>query len=137
VVINTSGCGTTVKDYGHIFAGNDPNGERTRPGSAPWRATSPRFWRDRAACGAGRGALRSPITPPVRCNTGSRSGRPEGLAETRGFEVVEPADSHLCCGSAGTYNLMQPEISGQLRDRKVATLEAKAPQVIARAISAA
>jgi glycolate oxidase iron-sulfur subunit len=48
-----------------------------------------------------------------------------------GFEVVEPKDSHLCCGSAGTYNLLQPEISGQLRDRKVATLEARAPQVIA------
>ncbi|WP_375260054.1 heterodisulfide reductase-related iron-sulfur binding cluster, partial [Citreimonas sp.] len=48
-----------------------------------------------------------------------------------GFEVVEPADSHLCCGSAGTYNLMQPEISAKLKDRKVRTLEAKAPQVIA------
>jgi glycolate oxidase iron-sulfur subunit len=45
--------------------------------------------------------------------------------------VVEPADSHLCCGSAGTYNLMQPEISGQLKERKVRTLEAKNPDVIA------
>ncbi len=45
--------------------------------------------------------------------------------------MVEPADSHLCCGSAGTYNLMQPEISAKLKDRKVRTLEAKAPQVIA------
>jgi len=48
-----------------------------------------------------------------------------------GFTVVEPADSHLCCGSAGTYNLMQPEISGQLKARKVATLAATKPDLIA------
>ena len=56
---------------------------------------------------------------------------PKRLLKRAGFEVVEPADSHLCCGSAGTYNLMQPEISGQLKARKVETLEAKAPDVIA------
>ena len=44
---------------------------------------------------------------------------------------MEPRDSHLCCGSAGTYNLLQPEIAGELRGRKVATLEERAPQVIA------
>ncbi|MCB2157589.1 MAG: glycolate oxidase iron-sulfur subunit, partial [Rhodobacteraceae bacterium] len=48
-----------------------------------------------------------------------------------GFEVVEPADPHLCCGSAGTYNLLQPEISGELKRRKVATIEAKTPDLIA------
>jgi glycolate oxidase iron-sulfur subunit len=48
-----------------------------------------------------------------------------------GFEVVEPRDAHLCCGSAGTYNLMQPGISAQLKRRKVETLEAKRPDVIA------
>jgi glycolate oxidase iron-sulfur subunit len=56
---------------------------------------------------------------------------PKDLLKRAGFEVVEPADSHLCCGSAGTYNLLQPEISAELKRRKVATLEAKAPQVIA------
>jgi glycolate oxidase iron-sulfur subunit len=56
---------------------------------------------------------------------------PKALLKAAGFEVVEPADSHLCCGSAGTYNLMQPELSGELRRRKVSTLEAKAPEVIA------
>jgi glycolate oxidase iron-sulfur subunit len=56
---------------------------------------------------------------------------PKDLLKRAGFDVVEPADSHLCCGSAGTYNLMQPEISGQLKARKVATLEAKNPDVIA------
>ena len=56
---------------------------------------------------------------------------PKDLLKRVGFTVVEPADSHLCCGSAGTYNLLQPEISAQLRDRKVQTLEAKNPDIIA------
>ena len=53
------------------------------------------------------------------------------LLKQAGFEVVEPADSHLCCGSAGTYNLLQPEISTLLKSRKVQTLEATKPDVIA------
>jgi len=56
---------------------------------------------------------------------------PKTLLKRAGFEVVEPADSHLCCGSAGTYNLMQPVISKELKQRKVQTLEAKVPDVIA------
>ncbi len=56
---------------------------------------------------------------------------PKDLLKRAGFEVVEPADSHLCCGSAGTYNLLQPEISQQLKARKVQTLEARKPEVIA------
>jgi glycolate oxidase iron-sulfur subunit len=56
---------------------------------------------------------------------------PKDLLKRVGFTVVEPADSHLCCGSAGTYNLLQPEISAQLKARKVETLEAKNPYVIA------
>lgn len=56
---------------------------------------------------------------------------PKDLLKRAGFQVVEPADSHLCCGSAGTYNLLQPEISEQLKSRKVATLAARTPDVIA------
>lgn len=56
---------------------------------------------------------------------------PKDLLKRAGFTVVEPADPHLCCGSAGTYNLLQPEISQQLKSRKVKTLEAKTPDIIA------
>jgi glycolate oxidase iron-sulfur subunit len=56
---------------------------------------------------------------------------PKDLLKRAGFKVVEPVDSHLCCGSAGTYNLMQPEISGQLKARKVETLEMLSPDIIA------
>lgn len=55
---------------------------------------------------------------------------PKTLLKRAGFTVLEPKDPHLCCGSAGTYNIMQPEISGQLRERKVATLEAVQPDFI-------
>ena len=56
---------------------------------------------------------------------------PKDLLKMAGFNVVEPKDSHLCCGSAGTYNLMQPDISKQLKERKVQTLQAKNPDIIA------
>jgi glycolate oxidase iron-sulfur subunit len=62
---------------------------------------------------------------------GQRVQAPKVLLQRAGFEVVEPADPHLCCGSAGTYNLLQPEISGEIKRRKVATLEARQPEVIA------
>ncbi|MDB9852887.1 heterodisulfide reductase-related iron-sulfur binding cluster, partial [Amylibacter sp.] len=55
---------------------------------------------------------------------------PKTLLKNAGFTVVEPKDSHLCCGSAGTYNLLQPEISKKLKTRKVETLEATKPDVI-------
>ncbi len=56
---------------------------------------------------------------------------PQTLLKQAGFKVVEPVEAHLCCGSAGTYNLMQPEISVQLKERKVSHLEATEPEVIA------
>jgi glycolate oxidase iron-sulfur subunit len=56
---------------------------------------------------------------------------PKTLLKAAGFAVTEPADSHLCCGSAGTYNLMQPEISKELKARKVKTIEATSPEIIA------
>ena len=58
-------------------------------------------------------------------------GAPKDLLKRAGFTVLEPCDAHLCCGSAGTYNLMQPKISSELKRRKVATLEERAPDVIA------
>ena len=56
---------------------------------------------------------------------------PKDLLKKAGFEILEPKDAHLCCGSAGTYNLMQPTISGELKARKIKTLEAREPDLIA------
>ena len=60
-------------------------------------------------------------------------GRAETLLQQAGYELVPVADGHLCCGSAGTYSILQPELSGQLRERKLAALAAGGPETIATA----
>lgn len=130
IVINTSGCGTTVKDYGYMF--------RTSP-LAKDAARVAAIAMDVSEVLA---QLELPKSEPqgmvvayhAACSLqhGQKvKDHPKALLRRAGFDVVEPADSHLCCGSAGTYNLMQPEISGQLKSRKVRTLEAKSPEIIA------
>ena len=130
VVINTSGCGTTVKDYGHMFR-NDPLAEDAAAIAGIAMDVSEVLVKLGLPEGAPKG-MRVAYHAACSLQHGQKiKSHPKDLLKTAGFEVVEPADSHLCCGSAGTYNLMQPEISGQLKARKVETLEARAPDVIA------
>jgi glycolate oxidase iron-sulfur subunit len=130
VVINTSGCGTTVKDYGHMFR-NDPLADKAADVSAKAMDVSELLMKLDVSSSAPE-PLRIAYHAACSLQHGQQiKSAPKTLLKNAGFEVVEPKDAHLCCGSAGTYNLMQPEISGQLKARKVATLEAKAPDVIA------
>ncbi|WP_306127428.1 glycolate oxidase subunit GlcF [Roseovarius sp. MMSF_3350] len=130
IVINTSGCGTTVKDYGHMFRTEALADDAARVSDIAMDVSellmqldlpegTPRNTRVayHAACSLQHGQ--------------QIKTHPKTLLKKAGFEVVEPADAHLCCGSAGTYNLMQPAISKQLKTRKVQTLEAKSPDIIA------
>ncbi|MDM7933137.1 glycolate oxidase subunit GlcF [Tabrizicola sp.] len=130
IVINTSGCGTTVKDYGHMFRTDALAGDAaTVAGLA--KDVSEVLTTLGLPQGAAKG-LRVAYHAACSLQHGQQiKTAPKDLLKRVGFEVVEPADSHLCCGSAGTYNLLQPEISQQLKARKVQTLEAKAPQIIA------
>ncbi|MCB1313090.1 MAG: glycolate oxidase subunit GlcF [Sedimentitalea sp.] len=130
IVINTSGCGTTVKDYGHMFR-NDPLAGAAARVSALAMDVSEVLGRLDLPEGTPTG-----LTVAYHAACSLQHGQkirsaPKDLLKRAGFRVVEPADSHLCCGSAGTYNLMQPEISGQLKARKLRTLEATAPDIIA------
>ena len=126
VVINTSGCGTTVKDYGHMLGG-----EEAATVSALAMDISELLVKIGLPVGAAKG-LRVAYHAACSLQHGQQvKTAPKDLLKRVGFDVVEPADSHLCCGSAGTYNLLQPEISAQLKARKVETLEAKKPDVIA------
>ena len=130
VVINTSGCGTTVKDYGHMFRGDALAADAATVAGLAVDVTE-LLERIGLPEGAGQG-LRVAYHAACSLQHGQQvRTAPKALLRRAGFEVVEPADSHLCCGSAGTYNLLQPEISAELKARKVATLEAKSPEVIA------
>ena len=130
IVINTSGCGTTVKDYGHMFR-NDPLADDAAMVAGLAKDISEVLIKIGLPQGASKG-LRVAYHAACSLQHGQQiKSAPKDLLKRVGFEVVEPADSHLCCGSAGTYNLLQPEISAELKRRKVGTLEAKSPQVIA------
>jgi len=130
VVINTSGCGTTVKDYGHMFAG-DPLAADAAVVAGLARDVSEVLAKLGLPPGAPKG-LRVAYHAACSLQHGQQiKTAPKDLLKQVGFTVVEPRDSHLCCGSAGTYNLLQPEISGQLKARKVETLAATRPDVIA------
>ncbi|GGB91169.1 glycolate oxidase iron-sulfur subunit [Marivita lacus] len=136
IVINTSGCGTTVKDYGHMFR-NDPLAADAARVSAIARDVSEVLVElvDEASVADARqhhGGMKVAYHAACSLQHGQQiKTHPKTLLKAAGFEVVEPKDSHLCCGSAGTYNLMQPKISKQLKARKVQTLEAKQPDIIA------
>ncbi len=129
IVINTSGCGTTVKDYGHMFQ-REALAEDAARVSAITMDVSELLMK--LEFDATPKDLKVAYHAACSLQHGQQiKTHPKTLLKKAGFEVVEPADSHLCCGSAGTYNLMQPEISKQLKARKVRTLEAKSPDVIA------
>jgi glycolate oxidase iron-sulfur subunit len=130
IVINTSGCGTTVKDYGHMLR-NDPLAEDAAAVSALAVDVSELLETLDLPQGAPQG-LRVAYHAACSLQHGQQiKTAPKALLSRAGFEVVEPRDAHLCCGSAGTYNLMQPAISAELKARKVATLEERKPDLIA------
>ena len=130
VVLNTSGCGTMVKDYGHLF--------RDDPGLAKAAARVSALARDVSEIIAALPlAFSSPRLLRVAYHSacslqhGQRiTAEPLKILRAAGFDVVQPAESHLCCGSAGTYNILQPDIADSLRDRKVGNLAALKPAVI-------
>ncbi|MBL8839817.1 MAG: glycolate oxidase subunit GlcF, partial [Alphaproteobacteria bacterium] len=133
VVINASGCGTTVKDYGHMFR-NDPQwAARAATISGLTRDISELMAELGLAPPTGDGAgLVVAYHSACSLQHGQRVTRaPKELLAAAGFAVRDVPEGHLCCGSAGTYNLLQPELAGQLRDRKVAAIESVAPQAIA------
>jgi glycolate oxidase iron-sulfur subunit len=130
IVINTSGCGTTIKDYGHMFR-NDPLAADAARVARIAKDVSEVLMDLDWPTGADQ-ELKIAYHAACSLQHGQQIKTfPKDLLKKAGFKVVEPSDPHLCCGSAGTYNLMQPEISKQLRDRKVRSIEAKNPDIIA------
>jgi glycolate oxidase iron-sulfur subunit len=133
IVVNASGCGTTVKDYGFMF--------RTEP--EPWRSQAAKV--SALACDISEFLVRigyAPTREPPGLTVAYHSAcslqhgqavtaEPKALLQRAGFTVVEPAEPHICCGSAGTYNMLQPDIAARLRERKLGNLRATDADVIA------
>jgi glycolate oxidase iron-sulfur subunit len=132
IVVTTSGCGTAIKDYGFIFR-NDPDyAEKAKRVSALARDVSELL--EELDLGAPAAESLPVVAYHAACSL--QHGQqikvaPKALLARAGFEVREPAESHICCGSAGTYNMLQPELAGRLRERKVANIEATGADVVA------
>ncbi len=135
IVVTTSGCGTMVKDYGNLLARDRGYAERAAyvVGARPRHHRVHRRDRTDAADdvdGAPHRLSRrllAPARPEARC-AAALAARPGRL--TTSSQIPE---GHLCCGSAGTYNLLEPELSGQLRERKLANIAKVKPDVIVTA----
>ncbi|QCP50963.1 glycolate oxidase subunit GlcF [Trinickia violacea] len=137
IVMNASGCGATVKEYGHLLR-HDPNyaekAARISELTLDVAEILPNFEAELAALTRRRAVHTVAFHPPCTLQHGQQiRGKVEHLLNSLGIEVRLPADSHLCCGSAGTYSLTQPALSYKLRDQKLDSLYALEPQMIVSA----
>jgi glycolate oxidase iron-sulfur subunit len=131
ILVNTSGCGTTVKDYGFMFR-NEPEREAAERVSALAADVSEFLFRVNYMPTREPPGLSVAYHAACSLQHGQQIlTQPKGLLRNAGFTVVEAAEGHLCCGSAGTYNLLQPEIAGRLRERKLDNIRRTNPDLIA------
>lgn len=138
IVVTASGCGVQVRDYGHVLAGDAVYAEKAARISTLCRDPSEILAAERdhlqvlLAPGRQRGKLA--FHAPCTLQHGLKiRGVIEELLGAAGYELAPVADGHLCCGSAGTYSLLQPELSRRLRDNKLAALTANSPLAVATA----
>jgi len=132
VVITVSGCGTTVKDYGHMLAGEPDIAEDAQAISAKTVDVTELL----VELGLRDPVTETGLTVAYHAACSLQHGQqvktaPKTLLEGAGFHVVVPQEPHLCCGSAGTYSITQPGLSKQLRTRKLGNLGALDADVIA------
>ncbi len=140
IVMTASGCGVMVKDYGWLLRNDAAYAEKAARVSAATQDISEILVAERGALKR-LSALRPPLSakkiayhPPCTLQHGQKlTGGVEALLTDAGFELTPVAEKHLCCGSAGTYSILQPEIASQLKARKLGHLQAGAPELIATA----
>ncbi|MDA1325982.1 MAG: glycolate oxidase subunit GlcF [Proteobacteria bacterium] len=136
IIVNASGCGTMIKDYGHLFRFDTELMESAKTIASLARDISEFLSENFGDIGATTDKTSPPLRVAYQSACSLRHGQkiqrePVALLQSCGFEVTEPRDSHLCCGSAGTYNILQPDIADRLRDDKIDALARTGPQVIA------
>ena len=132
IIITTSGCGTTVKDYGHMLRDDPAYAEKAKMISALAKdVTEYLSTLDLPKAETGEG-IRLAYHSACSMQHGQKiKDEPKNLLSSAGFNVVDVPEGHLCCGSAGTYNILQSEISNKLKDRKVRNIEKMKPDLIA------
>src|SRR5215213_353052 len=132
IIITASGCGTTIKDYGFMLRGDPTYAEKAACVSA--LALDISEYLARLGLGAAAQPTGLKVAYQSACSLlhGQKiTKQPKELLASAGYSVSDIAEAHLCCGSAGTYNIMQPDIARALRDRKVAAIERTGADVIA------
>ncbi len=130
VIITASGCGTTIKDYGHMLRFDPVYAARAAAVSAKTKDIVE--FLSEIELPAASQTLRVTYHSACSLQHGQKMGsRAQTLLRNAGFKVQDVPEGHLCCGSAGTYNIMQPDIATQLRDRKIKNIQTTNPQVIA------
>ena len=140
IVMTASGCGVMVKDYGWLLRNDAAYSEKAARVSAATKDISEILVCEAAALKS-LAPHPSPLTqrriayhPPCTLQHGQKlSGGVEELLADAGFELAPVAEKHLCCGSAGTYSILRPEIAGQLKARKLGHLQAGQPETIVTA----
>jgi glycolate oxidase iron-sulfur subunit len=132
ILMTASGCGTTVKDYGYMFRTEHDLKAAAAEVSAKTRDVTEYLAELGIAPAAASKKLRVAYHSACSVQHGQKiSEPPRALLKAAGFDVVEVPEGHICCGSAGTYNLLQPELSAQLRDRKAENIARVKPDLVA------
>ena len=133
ILITASGCGTTVKDYGFMLRTDPAYAGKAQRGSPRWPRTSASISHGSNLRPHGsRAASSTAYHGACSLQHGQKITRePKELLSRTGFVVKDVPEGHLCCGSAGTYNILEPDIAKRLRARKVANIEKVKPDVIA------
>lgn len=131
IIITASGCGTTIKDYGHMLQRDPAYGGKAREVSALAKDIT-EFLADLNLPAKPKRSMSVVYHSACSMQHGQKLTLvPKNLLRNAGFTVLDPAEGHLCCGSAGTYNILQPDIAQSLKARKVSNLEATGAQIIA------
>jgi glycolate oxidase iron-sulfur subunit len=132
IIVNASGCGTTVKDYGHLLRNDPAYADRAERVSSLAKDVS-EFLHDYELGAPERwSSIRVAYHSACSLQHGQRiHDEPRALLKQAGFGVVDVPEGHICCGSAGTYNILQPEIAGQLKKRKIDNIRTTRADVVA------
>ncbi|MCZ6710494.1 MAG: glycolate oxidase subunit GlcF [Gammaproteobacteria bacterium] len=134
VVSTASGCGVTIKDYPRLLADDADYAPRAAALARKFQDVARFVTLENLGCRKIEGVRRVAWHSPCTLQHGLQiTGVVENLLQGAGYELVPVADAHLCCGSAGTYSLLEPRLSAELRERKLAALCAQEPDVIATA----